>query len=108
MSLDRFRSQAGLVAKAGGGQTGATLLSQQSLHQITTVATAGDSLMLPPGVNGMTLWAANTSANSANLFPSLNETINNLSANASFAITAGKAFRAFCPVDGKWYVGLDA
>jgi len=108
MALQRAGSQDGLTALAGGGQTGATELRDMAFNRVATVATAADSVMLPTGIAGKWLDGVNTSANSMNLFPKPAETINSLSANTALAIAAGKAFHAFCPADGKWYVVLSA
>lgn len=107
MAIARAKSVS-VGALAGGGQSGAPVLTEQALNNISTVATAADSVRLPPGVNGMILWGVNSTANAAAVFPSSGETINALSANASLSIAAGKSFSAFCPTDGKWYVNLSA
>jgi hypothetical protein len=108
MARERSASSGGIIAKAGGGQSGATLLNAQRFNQVGTVGTAADSVMLPPAVNGMSCDCVNATANSLNVFPSSNETINALAANTALAVAAGKAFHAFCPVDGKWYIILSA
>ena len=88
-----------LTAKAGGGQSGATLLTGD-LNVVTTVATAADSVILPPMVPGRGIVAVNATANSMNVFPAVGEKINGGSANASVAVAAGKATTFYCATAG--------
>lgn len=79
----------GITALSGGGQTGAPVLIN-GFNQITVVAASGDSVQLPADVLGQTVVVTNASTtNPANVFPSLGDTINALSANASLAVAAG-------------------
>lgn len=98
----------GLTAKAGGGQAGATALPSD-INRITTVATAGDSAVLPASVPGMEVTVCNAAAaNSMNLFPATGEQINVLGANAAFALAAGKTAVLSCAVAGQWHAILSA
>lgn len=78
----------GLTALAGGGQTGAPVLSN-GINVFTTVATAGDSADLPANVLGKIITVVNTTVTSMNVFPSLGDTINALSANTALAVAGG-------------------
>lgn len=95
------------TALAGGGQTGATLLSTQ-IAKVGTVATAADSVMLPVSTPGHERIVINATANSANVFPQVGDTINALSANTAFAIAAGKTAHFYCPAAGQWFCNLSA
>lgn len=97
----------GLTAKAGGGQSGATLCSAD-ISRFTTVATAADSGLLPAALPGMALNVSNAGANSMNLFPATGEQINALGANAAFAVAAGKSVELYCAVAGQWHAVLSA
>lgn len=98
----------GLVAKAGGGQSGATLCDAD-INRFVTVATAADSGLLPPSVPGMEITVNNAAAaNSMNLFPATGEQINAAGANAAFAIAAGKSAVFSCAVAGQWHAVLTA
>jgi hypothetical protein len=81
-------TQVALTALAGGGQTGATQLNP-GFNNVTVVATAGDSVLLPANVLGNTVTVTNASTNSLNVFPATGDTINALSANADLAVAAG-------------------
>lgn len=98
----------GLTALANGGQTGATALTAD-WNRVTTVASAADSVMLPPAVVGKSVFVANAAAtNSMNVFPASGEYINILSQNAALAVAAGKAAEFRCIVTGKWSAILSA
>jgi hypothetical protein len=60
-------SQDNITATAGGGQSAAYQIVSQTAR-ITTVATAGDSVMLPPAKAGMELLVINHGANAMQVF----------------------------------------
>ena len=98
----------GLTALAGGGQTGATLVSN-AFNRFTTVATAADSAILPSAQPGMETTVTNAAAaNSMNLFPAVGDSINAGAANAAFAIAAAKSAYLFCTNTGQWHAVLTA
>lgn len=97
----------GLVAKAGGGQSGATLASA-SINRYTTVATAADSGLMPASAAGMQITVINAGANSMNLFPATGEQINAAGANTAYAIASGKTAMLSCAVAGQWHAVLSA
>lgn len=97
-----------ITAKAGGGQGSATALTTV-INRVTTVGTAGDSVVLPPSAPGMQLVVINAAAaNSMNCFPATGEAINALSANTAFAIAAGKTATFYCSNAGQWHALLTA
>jgi hypothetical protein len=79
--------QTGIVAHAGGGQGSAIQLTAMNCF-IATVATAGDSVKLPPSKPGMEITVINQSATATgpNVFPATDETINALAANTAIAV----------------------
>ncbi|WP_024873150.1 hypothetical protein [Tolumonas lignilytica] len=96
-----------LTAKAGGGQAGATLASS-SINRFSTVATAGDSGILPASAPGMQITVINAGAASMNLFPATGEQINSAGANTAYAIAAGKTALLSCAITGQWHAVLSA
>lgn len=96
----------GLVAKAGGGQAGATLLGNN--NRILTVTTIADSCLLPSAIVGAVVDGFNVSANSTNIFPQVGDAINAGAANAAFAVAGTKGFRFTCTVAGTWNATLSA
>lgn len=97
-----------LTAKAGGGQSGATLCSAD-YNRFTTVASAADSALLPAATAGRDVVVINAAAaNAMNVFPATGESINALSANTAISVPAGKVMRFFCAVNGTWNSMLGA
>lgn len=103
----RMARDSGITAHAGGGQSSAYALTA-GLNQITTVASANDSVVLPSATNGLVVVVVNAGANSANVFPASGDKINALSANTAFAVANGKTAIFFVGVDGNWYSILTA
>jgi hypothetical protein len=97
-----------LAAKASGGQAGATLCAAV-INRFTTVATAGDSGILPAAKAGMQITVTNAHAtNSMNLFPATGEQVNQAGANAAFALAAGKTASFTSAANGAWHAVLSA
>lgn len=81
---------AALVALAGGGQAGATLLKYGS-NVLTTVAAPADSVILPPAVGSARVVSVdNLGANSANVFPNVGEAIALAGVNAAVACPSNR------------------
>lgn len=98
----------GLTAHAGGGQGSATALPA-SINRVSTVATGGDSVILPVSAPGMQIIVANaTAATSMNVFPASGEQINAAGANAAFAVAGAKTATFFCTQAGQWHSILSA
>src|SRR5213595_776251 len=66
-----------ITAFAGGGQTNATQLLTQT-SRVTTVATAADSVKLPPSFPGLELIVINHGSNPMQVFGSGTDTINDV------------------------------
>jgi hypothetical protein len=118
----RTSTTGSITAFAGGGQTSAVVLNS-AVNIITTVGTAADSVMLPPcnagiaggvagygNTDGMQVTVINSAAsNAAAIFPQSGQSINALSANASFSLAAGKSIIFTCSAAGSiWYGNLSA
>ena len=74
-----------------------------------TLATGGDSAVLPASKAGMQITVSNAAGvNSMNVFPAAGEQINALGANAAFALAAGKSASFFCAANGQWHAVLSA
>lgn len=85
----------GLTALAGGGQAGATALTG-IFNNVTTVATAADSVLLPTAALGEVRTVKNSGANELEVFPNTSDSINALAANTSVKLEPGEelTFRA--------------
>lgn len=103
----RLTRNMALTAFAGGGQANGTPLNL-GMNRFSTVASAGDSATLPVYSGGLVIFVVNATATSMNIFPNLGGTINALSANAAYALAAGKSVILFQANDGAWYANLSA
>ncbi len=83
-----------VTAHAGGGQGSAYPITKYFTN-VTTVATVGDSLVLPNKVGQLSVVKNNT-ANSAAVFPPVGGTIDGGSVNASLSVTSGNTKRFIC------------
>lgn len=94
----------GLVARAGGGQALATVLPSE-YNLIATTATAADSVLLPvanTSTIGKTVIVKNNGVAAAAVFPTLGQTINGGSANASVSLAAGATATYIQSIAGGW------
>ena len=105
-----YSTQTGITATPSGTQSTALLLTGTQ-WQITTVATSGDAVRLPPALPGMELTGLNNAAvNPANIFPSSNaqggvsggDKINALAQNAAFSLVITTPTIFYCFVVGTW------
>lgn len=100
-----------IVATPSGTQATSHLLAQQQ-NRITTVATAGDGVRLPPAIAGASVVVTNdAAANACNVWPSSQaqggvtggDKINELAANAAFSQTVALGVVIyFCFSNGTW------
>lgn len=98
-----FESPAdGLIATPGGGQNGAAALTTE-LSRVTTVATAGDSVALPPAIPGLTLVVTNHGANAMQVYGTGTDTINDNASASGVSQMAGSEVIYVCYGQGKWY-----
>lgn len=98
IASDTFHLQgiiSGITAYAGGGITNATQLADgYTVFNITTCATAGDSIKLPlpylsSFATGQVIWIRNSGAAACNVFVEPNNQINYLGTGNSVSIPAG-------------------
>jgi len=95
-------SYANVTAVVGGGQSAVATITT-TYTRIATVTTAGDSVTLPRAAPGLRYKVKNAaSANSANVFPFLGDSVNALSVNAAFALASAKSAEFICAVAGIW------
>lgn len=128
MSVTNFDALAtrvvtGITALAGGGQSGATLLAfgssggsgQCGAFRVDTVATAADSVRLPPTDGspfsvpvGTEIAVVNNGANSMQVFGSGTDTINGVATGTGVAQAAGKSAIYKLYAAGAWFRLLSA
>jgi hypothetical protein len=97
-----------VTAFAGGGQSGATQITDM-VTRVTTVATAADSVRLPRAVLGLELTVINAAAaNAMNVFPASGDAINALSADTALSCAAAKTIKFIGTGSGRWHSMLTA
>lgn len=100
-------TKSGIVAHAGGGRASATALGS-AINQISTVATAADSVVLPPALAGNQMLVINNGAAAAQVFANGSDTIDGTAGATGISLAAdGKAIFA-CYANGKWASFLSA
>ena len=111
----------GVTALAGGGQTGATVLSY-GYNETSVVASGSDSVMLPPAVPGtFCLVHSTVAANALAIYAQsaiqsalttqdqiINKSAVTLIANGSaYSLTAGHTVLFVCTTQGRWKAAFD-
>lgn len=95
-------AQDGIVAFAGGGQTNATPITVQ-MARLTTVATIGDSIKLPPSAPGLEITVINHGANAVQVFGSGTDIINDSPTAVGVSQMTYSSVLFFCTTAGLWY-----
>lgn len=91
----------GIVAHAGGGQGSAYALTMQT-SRVATVATAGDSVLLPAAVIGDELLVINEGANYMQVYGTGADTVDGVASGTGVPQMAGSVVIYVCPTAGKW------
>lgn len=103
--------ETGLTAHAGGTQAAALALSAtKSIHNVTIVGSANDSIVLPASTGGGTVHFIKNSAaaNSLQLFGLSADTIDGVTAATGVAVAAGKSRLVVDAAAGAWQSLLGA
>lgn len=98
---DMIDVNTGITAFATGGQGSATALTGQ-YNNVTTVATAGDSVKLLTSVQGTVQEVKNSGATTLAVFPNTSDSINALAVNLSVDILPGATKRFIAISDTVW------
>ncbi len=100
-SQDLESITAAITAHAGGGQASGVALTA-TINNITTCATAGDSVVLPEAVAGLVVIVQNYGAAAADVFPASGETINSGSADAAVSLPVGGRITFIASTTNNW------
>lgn len=90
-----------LTAHAGGGQ-GSALALLATVNRVSTVATAGDSVVLPASYAGAFITVRNDGANALQAFGLGSDTINAAASGTGVSQAAASTAIYVSPVAGKW------
>lgn len=105
--------QTGIVAHAGGTKAAAQPIGA-AIVRVDTVATAADSVILPPARVGLTMNIINNGVASMQIFGNGSDTINGVATATGIALANGKMIVLVCPqgqtptVPGQWFGALSA
>ncbi len=91
-----------ITAFAGGGQAGAILLGAE-VNRITTVATIGDSVKLPPSIAGLSIIVINHGGKQAQVYGSGTDTVNDVATATGVPQMNGSTTLYFSATAGAWY-----
>lgn len=102
LAFPQFSSIFNLVASTTGTQAGATPISA-SIVRFATVASAGNSGLLPPAKGGRVITVVNAGANSMNVFPNNVDTIDSFGTSAAYPVPAGMCITFRSTGEGQWF-----
>lgn len=94
-------TETGITAHAGGTQAAAFQLTTYR-SQISTCATAADSVRLKPAIVGASVVVRNDGANAAQLFGYGTDTLDAAATATGISLAAAATYRAECFVAGAW------
>lgn len=99
----------GITAHAGGTQAAGYVLNN-SINRVATVGSAGDSVVLPPAIQGSILILDNASGTSMNVFGAVGSgnTINGTAGTTAFAVAGAKSVTFKCLTKGAWVTSTAA
>lgn len=102
--------ETGLTAHAGGGQSVALALSgTKSIHNVTTVSSASDSVSLPAATgSGALHWVKNSGAAQLQLYGAGTDTIDAVATGTGVAVANGKSRICVDVASGAWQSILGA
>lgn len=99
----KFAAETGITATASGTAANAYRLNNV-VSLITTCATAGDSVMLPPAKAGLVRYVTNLGAAALDIYPYTGDTINALAANVAIRVATNARVTFTAAADGSWHV----
>jgi len=91
-----------IVATPGGGQANAFQINSQTAR-VTVVATAGDSVQLPPSTPGLEVLLINHSNNPMQVFGNLTDQIDDVASNVGVSQMQNSFVLYSCATSGNWY-----
>lgn len=97
----------GITAQADTTKANATVLDY-GISNVTTVAGAADSVLLPAALAGRICYLSNAGANSMQVFGQGTDTINGVATGTGVAQGNGLSAVYFCVADGAWMRVLSA
>lgn len=91
-----------LVAHAGGGKASATPMTAE-VSRVITVATSGDSVLMPPSQPGMTVFVINHGTNPMQVYGAGTDQIDDVATATGVSQMANSSVLYTCNTAGNWY-----
>ena len=101
-----YDSATTITVFATGGQASATALTAE-INNVTTVATAGDSVKLPAAVTGKHIYIKNSGATALDIFPATSDSIDALAVNLAIRIQPGSSMHFYAKDAIVWESSID-
>jgi hypothetical protein len=103
LAFPTVSSEDNIVAATGATQATAYMMTA-ALNRVTTVASSGNSVALPPAHVGKEKWVINDGANAMQVFgnAALGDTINGIATATGISQPAGTIYQYTCTTVGKW------
>lgn len=105
-AFETVSAATGLTAHAGGTQAAALALTS-AINEISTVATAGDSVRLPASAAGMEIEITNSGVASMQVYGAGTDTINGVATATGVAQLPGQSVVYTCAVAGNWLANVN-
>ncbi len=97
--------QSGFTAQADNSKANATQLpAGVAMLEVSTVAAANDSCLMPQALAGTVVLVYNAGANTTDLFGKGTDTIAGAATANAYSLTTKQSALFFCAVDGDWGV----
>jgi hypothetical protein len=100
-AYETVSAASGLTAHAGGTQAAALALTS-AINNVSTVATAGDSVRLPASAAGMEISITNSGVASMQVYGAGTDTINGVATATGVAQLPGQTVVYTCAIAGNW------
>lgn len=101
-----YSNATGITAFAGGGQASATALTEE-INNVTTVATALDSVKLPAAVAGKHVRVKNSGASGLAIYPAASDSIDALAVNLAIRLQPGSVVDFYAKDATVWESSVD-
>ncbi|HET8667716.1 MAG TPA: hypothetical protein VFM10_07025 [Terriglobales bacterium] len=98
----KFAYDGSITATASGTQATAYPLVAV-VNRVTTVATAGDAVRLPPAKAGMVRYVTHAGSANLDVYPSSGDTIDGFAADTAMRVITKTRITYTCSIDGIWH-----
>ena len=106
LATPQWQTKSNITALAGGGLSASTPVLTLGANEVTTVASSGDSVVLPKAVLGAVIFVANAGANSMQVFANGSDTINGTAGATGVSYAAAKRVMFIAVTNGVWIANV--